>query len=246
VIKSPDGNMTLAQGISFRISLREETRLQAEFLKRLSVSDAYQNFVLCGGAALHGVYLHRRRSKKLDLYASAAMVARFQEIAQASGVEIEPTRVANSYLIAARSNVQRDLRVGVRVAVQPNNFQRRELSTFTGFSSGDVSVNVLPLADLFVQKLLLVAQRHSAVDVLDLWLALRDRPDIKDTMRHLLRVNPSALGPQIFSVDLIVARLKSFKGLWKESLKGVVYPVPEFDEVHRDLQSWLSAFRTIR
>ena len=246
MIKSLNDNAAFAQGVYFRISLREETRLQAEFLRQLSASEAYKHFVLCGGAALHGVYLHKRRSTNLDLYAPAAVVARFQEITQANGIEIEPTRFANSYLIASRSHVRNDLRVGVRLTIQPNNFQRREIGKFTALSSGDVSVSVLPLADLFVQKLILVAQRHRAIDVLDLWLALRDRPDVKDAMKHLLRVNPSALGAQIFSADVIVARIKSFKGLWKESLRGVVYPVPEFDEVQRDLQSWLSAFRTIR
>ena len=91
-----------AQALYFRLAIREQAKIQSSFLRLLSSSGSYQHFVLCGGAALHGVCLHKRRSSNIDLYAPQAIIGRFEEIARGCGVGLAKGKIPNSYMLNAR------------------------------------------------------------------------------------------------------------------------------------------------
>src|SRR5665213_2977047 len=190
LLNSPLEGVSVGQALFVRTALREQLRLQAEFLERLGKSPFSRQFVLCGGAALHGVFLHKRCSANLDLVAPAVIVARFNELAISCGIGLEKARVHNSFVLKDRSTTLKDLRISVRLSIARSNAQKHESNFFVTPMGHSVPVNVPPLADLVGQKLLLVMQRMRAVDVLDVWLALNERPELLQAIERIVSVDP--------------------------------------------------------
>lgn len=240
LLSSPLEGTSVGQALYVRTALREQTRLQAQFLEQLGKSPFSQQFVLCGGAALHGVFLHRRSSANLDLYAPAVIVARFNELAIGCGIGIEKARVHNSFVLQDRSMTLKNLRIGIRLSILPSNALKWERKLFVTASGRAVPVNVLPLVELVGQKLLLVMQRMRAVDVLDIWLALNERPELIEALDHIVNADSGLKATFPVSLEQISSRLSCFKGDWVTSLEHLIYPVPEFDIVFQDLRSSLA------
>ena len=230
----------IGQRILPRLVVREQLRLQVEFLERLSRIPECHDFALYGGSGLHGVYLHERLSDDLDLIVPPDLLPGFLSVLAAHGLGLEereglvPAYTRPGALgvpigigVDLRGNViNADARGGIRYECRP-----------FGFLAGrPVPARVPPLADMLADKLNCITLRARAVDFVDLWLGLRRGPETGADAFSAFHARQPRLQ---YDAAAAWEHLASVGPEWEETLRPLMLRVADYEQVRRDLEGWL-------
>lgn len=236
-----------------RIAVREHARLQAHFLRQLYRHPESENIVLCGSAALHGVYLHKRWSKDLDFAAPPETAARFRAIAaecdlvltDREGLAIGNDETRSAFTFAQPSVFYPEVSVAVEVFSKEMSIapERRPFKTL----SGDlIPVVARPIYQMLALKIGCISLRYKALDYVDLWLGLQSDPALKYEVRRLLIAGTCHAGvftpPRFVDVGQALERLDQHRAAWDQTLSVYMNRVPSFEQVRDDLANWLPFF----
>lgn len=236
-----------AQGVVARLAGREREAAQATMLRTLSTLSMWPVMKLTGGAALHGVYLHRRRFKDLDFELARSLVEPFAEELAASGLPIRrdsPQR----FLMDVRGGALRSLVVGFEVFAQAHIALPAVNAMFVCHTGEEISVYVPTLSELLLIKVGCLHRRVRALDFADLWMGLRsvDNPEILvQQMRQILnepRWDCGSFTPdRPFRLTKILTRLGRLENDWSQELARYLDKPPTYAEVAADLARYLPA-----
>jgi hypothetical protein len=233
----------LAGALTHRIAVREESAAQRTVLEALDKAGIASRVVLCGSAALHGVYLHGRRTVSLDLIMPPPMATGLSGMLRSRGFVIFESTSPDTYAVAANSAVVPDLKVVISARPVRNLTFPIEQRAFSDASGRKTPVLTLALSYLVSRKLSTMVLRENPVDYLDLWMVSKEFPDIADELREL---HAGYLGPRsshdpvrLFSAEQALRRLDRIEARWIDDLKALVYPSPSFAHVRQDLAIWM-------
>lgn len=223
-------SFAVGEGIFQRLAARELGRAQGHVLDQLSRIPASRYLTLCGPAALHGVFLHRRRTRSLDFYASPLIAFRFAEMARRAGLELEEADDGSELKYVTSGQIFSQVQVAIRLIPRANIPIVQE-GAFLGAIGQRISVRVLTLSELLVQTFYSLQQHPTALGAVDLWLALREYPDLRCQLSSATKLHRSAY----------LAALAPLENTWHESLQMELFPVPPFAQVRSELALWLPA-----
>ncbi len=233
----------LGQGVMQRLAAREKSRIQFAFLQELQRLPASRYLTLCGGAALHGVYLHERWSKDLDFYAPYIIADRFPEIVAKAGLAIHRVEGRSGYAFFRDGIIAPRMGIGIEIFVRGNSVLAPTLSQFRSYDGQEITLQVAPLAEILLSKVGCLHRRSKPTDFVDLWSALKKYPDILLQMRLLLNDSRWNCGiytpPRQIDIHRIMANLSSLQDTWDLAMMGIFYPQPSFAVVAEELSDSL-------
>ena len=236
----------MGQVVMRRIVAREQAELQARVLAGLNRLPLGRYLTLCGGAALHGVYLHGRQSKGLDFFGPHIVVMRFRELARGLDLDLRPGPTANTFLIAAPGTFFPEVQVGLRIRTRADHRTLPAPGIFQTPSGKQVPVRALSLAELLAIKLGLLAGRQRPLDYVDFWMGLRSGSETLQEVKAILDDPAWSSGTYAptrpFNAARAVRGLRGRGRRWVKSLADDLHPVPPFEQVRRDLEAWLPRF----
>ncbi len=243
----------IGQALLQRIAVREKARVQAHFLARLYAHLDAQNIVLCGSAALHGVYLHRRWAKDLDFVALPGVAARFTDIARECGLMLAakdedsaPRLDRTGWMFGLTRTGFPEARIAVEVFTCDTFRVVPERGTWMADSGETVAVWAKPLPEIIGIKLGNVFRRAKAADYVDLWLGLQSDPALRYPVREMLGRGLCFAGdftpPAALDMALALSQLDTLRETWREKLSPYMKHVPPFDEVRAELAHSLPFF----
>jgi len=249
----PAGAGSFGQALLQRIAVREKARLQAHFLSRLYAHPAAARLVLCGSAALHGVYLHGRWAKDLDFAALPDTASRFADIAHECGLTLAAKDEDAAWgldragwTFGLPRNAFPEARIAVEVFTHDTFQVPPERGTWTADSGETVTVWAKPLCEIVAAKLGNVCRRAKAADYADLWLGLQSDPALRYAVREMLGRGVCFAGdftpPTALDSALALAQMDTLRETWQESLSPYMKHVPPFDAVRADLAHSLPFF----
>lgn len=243
-----DDAAQLAGAFGYRVALREETAAQAEFLKRLSKTALGTGFVLCGSAALHGVFLHGRRVGSIDLLVLPDIAWRFAAILREMDVRVELTEVPRRYRVSLPDRVIHGIPLTVNLFA--SQLEHRAEEQLFGLSQREkTSVRTMSLVELTARKLATLYLRVNPVDYLDLWLALKQTPTLTEDLRSRMmscRAVQSSHDPHsYFDCRKALADIAGLEDVWEQALSKLVHSVPDHGSVQKDLRDWLLALDSV-
>ena len=172
---APSHEKRIGSGIFQRIVMRERTLLQAKFLEQLHGSPLNQYLTLCGASALHGVYLHQRRTMGLDFQTPGVLSANFAELASASGLSLQ--RTGSDFLFTDHVAVSKQASITVSVTAQHTLPGKPEMGSFAASAGRFAPVRASPLDDILAVMLSNILHNPRPADFLDAWLCLKAQPD---------------------------------------------------------------------
>lgn len=237
--RSSEQNRGFAQALLKNLVLREKSRAQALFLEELSQTPLFHQLILRGSCALHGVFLGKRHTKDIDFIASPEVASTFYQQAREFGlplerVESEPDVPA--YVLTGK--LFERVAVGIDVWERSAQCLVWELATLTFPLRTEISVRAQPLAHILVDKLASATRRCYAVDFLDLWFGLASNETLVIQVREVLGQRVEVY----FDVEKALEHLNSLEDEWEESLDALLWPIPPFEVVRRDLCELLPFF----
>lgn len=244
-------------GILQRVAVREKARLHTHFLTQLYQLPETQDMLLCGSAALHGVYLHKRWSKDLDFEAPLEIALQFDKIAERAGLKLTlregwegHRNLLNAvpYTFSASSAFYPEVVIAVEIFPYERRFIRPERGEFTVQSGEKIAVLVKPIAEMMGAKIGCLFQRHKAIDFVDLWFGLASDPCLRFQVKDLLRDGLCEAGnftpPSVIDANVLLVKLSRLRETWEEDLSVYLTQVPTFQRVWHDLSQWLPLFAT--
>lgn len=244
---------SIGQAFLQRIAVREKARVQAHFLARLYAHPEAQNIVLCGSAALHGVYLHGRWAKDLDFVALPGVAARFADIARECGLTLTakdedsvPRLDRAGWTFGLPRAGFPEARIAVEVFTCDTFRVAPERGTWTADSGETLSVWAKPLSEIMGANLGNIFRRAKAADYVDLWLGLQSDPALRYAVREMLGRGLCFAGdftpPAALDMALALSQLDTLRETWREKLSPYMKHVPPFDAVRADLARSLPFF----
>ena len=241
---------SFGQALVQRIAVREKARVQALFLSRLYAHPESQSFVLCGSAALHGVYLHGRWAKDLDFCACPDAAQRFADIAADCGLTLTVKDDDSLHTLDRTGwtfGLPRTQFPEARIAVEVFTHERFRVAPvaadWTADTGDSVRVWAKPLHEMLAVKIGCCFQRAKAVDFVDLWLGLKSDLASRYAVREVLQRELCFAGdftpPTTINVPLALSQMDSTEAAWNEKLSAYMKQPPPFSVVRDDLTHWL-------
>jgi predicted nucleotidyltransferase component of viral defense system len=236
----------MASAILANLARRERSDAQAKLFRELNAMSIGRHLVFTGGAALHGVYLHRRLSDNLDFEAPYAIALRFHDLAVANGLSLMKGNSSGSRLIyTSEGRIHRIIQFEIRINIRNQRLYPAEARPFVSGSGHAVDVRVLPLAEIMTIKLGCLFKRRHAIDAVDLWWGMQD-PEVRESMRAVMQNAKWNCGtytpPAPFRARHALENLEALRPAWSSELQGNLSAAPPFDQVYEDLCAWLSSF----
>lgn len=242
-VNDEDEGRRLGEDIVSRLGARETMRLQILLLEALSRLSIGRHLTLVGGSALHGVYLHQRWSRTLDIEMPHAVAVRFREVACAEGLLLQESSEQARLTFTAPGKVFAKVQVSLNVFLRPSTACKAEQRVFSLASDHTAVIHAAPLAELLTMKLTMVSKRPRAVDYADLWLGLRGGEEVLQALRDLLQDptwNRGSYTPPLpLRVAPVLQGLTRMQNHWEASLRPVLVPIPHWEQVKEDLTTWL-------
>lgn len=225
-----------------RLVQREISHLQVRFLEHLHQSPINQYLTLCGAAALHGAYIHQRWSAVLDFEAPYAVVLRFAELARSAGLLLEKGLHANQFVYSDRGRVFSEMQLSLQIYVKHQMILMPTEQTFLAPPDA-APVRVLPLEELTAAKLAMLFKTPRPVDFVDVWFTLGSDSGllarVLSVLAHPQWGRNGFTLPAPLEFTLALRQFQRLRPSWSQSLASVVSPVPSWERVHDDLQTWL-------
>jgi hypothetical protein len=236
---------TAASRVASRIASREAGAAQVRAVAEVNDALCGAQIVLCGSAALHGVYLHNRRPPIVDMVTDPGTAARFYGKLKDRGVNIERVCARNEFALGGLSRLFPGLFVYLRVHALANVPPPGGRRSFGVKNENQVEFAVYSLRDLGMAKLACAASRGRFTDFLDLWFLSRAGEETTAQVAHGLARQPvgrSSHEPRRpLDADLILSRLDRLKDNWPIAMEGLQGPLPGHGDIAARLREWLPA-----
>jgi len=226
---------TLGRVIFNRIGTLERTRLQFKCLQMLSALPVWDQLVLRGAIAIHGVYLHGRCSKDLDFLAPATVKSRFVEILAEQGIALQEKEESRMPFFLMQGAIFKDVAVGVDVRQREASDVTWVNADFCGAGGAKIPVRVMPLSMMIAEKLRATSQRARCSDFYDFWLFVQKRPDLLPELQRLLCIGEVGGEALEFSADKTWVHFQQLRSSWHQDLIPLMPQVPSFETVETDL-----------
>lgn len=230
---------TLTRVIFDRIGTLERTRLQAKFLLSLKALPVWNQLVLRGAVAIHGVWLHGRCSRDLDFLAPPDVKARFAEILAEQGLVLQKKEESRIPFFAMQGTVFKDIAVGIDVCERESADMNPIRAIFTGAGGVTIPVNVMPLPALMAEKLRATSRRARPSDFFDLWLFGQRHPEMLPELQRHLSIGEVDGEELEYSAEETWTHLLEAEKWWNKDLIAFMPTVPPFETVRLDLGRFL-------
>lgn len=235
---SDDESKVFARALLKRIAFYERSHNQVSFLRELSQTPLFDQLILRGGCALHGVFLGQRDTMDVDFIATPEVKSHFYETAQECGLQVELSHGKNGlseYILAGKVYSRVSMAIDIWARSEESFW---ELATLNFPSQTDIAVRVQPLAHLLAEKLRAITYRGYEVDFLDIWFGLVSDHTLRIQVKQVLesRINLHC------NIGKALCNLDSLEGTWTERLDALLSPVPQYEKVRRDLYEMLPFF----
>jgi hypothetical protein len=251
----------IGQAVFQRIVQRDRAYLQWRFLTLLGQGPLSDSLSLCGGAALHRVYVTRlspglcRANDDLDFHAPYSLAIHLAKngsgawfgkpkTGEAGELQINDTGVPGAFLVSASGTVATVVQTGIDLYAR-----RRELSIpmeeiIPGVSGATIRLRVQSLSEILVTKIASLFHRKRPADVYDIWCGLACQSKGRTELRALL-CSSGWHGGQFplarpFHVDATLNRVAEFQHDWDGFREVQGANTPNFTEIYNDLEAALS------
>ena len=227
-----------ARSLLKKLALHERAQVQASFLEKLSQTPLFDQLILRGACALHGVFLGQRNTQDIDFIATSEVGLRFCELAQEYGLPLERSHThdgVSEYALAGK--IYNRVSVGIDVWIRSEELPS-ELTTLKFPRRTNIPVRVLPLVYILSDKLESATNRRYEVDFLDLWFGLTSSNTAVTEVKEILRGRPALY----YNLELALGNLDSLESTWEENLDALLAPIPKYEMVRRDLHQILPSF----
>jgi hypothetical protein len=255
----------IGQAVFQRIVQRDRAHLQWRFLTLLGQGSVRDSLSLCGGAALHGVYVARlspslcRANEDLDFHAPYPVAIRLTEggssawfgrpvTGETGELHIKDAGVPGAFLVSSAGTVATVVQTGIDLYARRRELSIPEEETILGVSGATMRLRVQSLSEILATKIASLFHRKRPVDVYDIWCGFACQGKGGAELRALLR-SPGWNGGQFplarpFHVEATLNRVAEFQRDWDGFREAQGAFTPGFTDIYHDLEVALSRLST--
>lgn len=235
---------SLAESVFFRVARRQEASAQARFIEAMQLSPLKGRAVLCGSAALHGVYLGARRSPTLDLLIPPLWAVRFPALMDGANVSVSPCPIRNKYVLEEGKPSIPGLNVWIHLRPTHSMPECVEKQAYCGSSGSQAIIETIPIFGVALEKLRVLSSRYIPAnypaDYLDAWLILKRKPEIAAQVIEYMEAqgrNHSDAG-EVIDIARALRGIKHIALQDWQAVSRLIWPLPPLDQVAEDLRDW--------
>lgn len=235
-----------SKAITYKISVHQFVDALYELFYVFQDLNLNDLVVLCGSAALHGLYVRGRKVREVDLLIKSENEKSIIDLLSSSEYFEKSKHRSRNFTFIHKKKFLKDTKLNIRLISTYSLSPSVENIEIKHKEYQPISVKSFDIGELILNKISLAFLREKPQDLLDLWLSLKF---IKKTDAGFSKLKVHAnQGPMSHTpgypidIERILNKHKKLIYEWK-SLGSVIYPLPDHEFVGNEIAKLLSELK---